>query len=317
MAGDAAAEPPADVRELIEWLTDVPAATARYGVRDDLGRTMDTLKVIENPAGGYLGVYHTGIGHDQFAVHVATSADLTTWTYRATADQPASQPTIAALAGGDFLLAVEAGGGGRPPWLRFMYYRDLDRLMGGAADRVFDAPHTLVPRGRLAEGTPNIYAAQLTTGIEHSVIDVGFHYFRHGRVDRQGRGRLVDFRRWRTRREPHLDAAIECWGATGNIGGRDAFAWRGRPYLLIEGQLHRGLWESWRTFLYDVSAGTAYQLAIRSHAGSVAFANPTATVLAAPSGAPTLLVTAYLFHAGAAAGEGGPLLYYRALPPYP
>jgi hypothetical protein len=72
------------------------------------------------------------------------------------------------------------------------------------------------------------------------------------------------------------------------------------------------VWESWRTFLYDETAGTATPLAFRSHGGSVAFANPSATVLTLPSGEPGLVVTAYLFHAGAAPGEGGPLLYYRA-----
>ena len=37
---------------LVDLLTDVPAATARYDIRDDEGRPMDTLKVIECPAGG-------------------------------------------------------------------------------------------------------------------------------------------------------------------------------------------------------------------------------------------------------------------------
>jgi len=297
---------------LIDLLTDVPAATARYDIRDDQGRSMDTLKVIERPSGGYLAVYHGGIGNRQFAAHVATSDDLLTWTHRAELDRPASQPTIVALSDGGFLVALEAGGGGPPPWLRFLYYADAERLLSGGADRVFDAPHTLVPRGRHAEGTPNVYAARLDPDIDHSTIDIGFHYFRRGRVDRQGRGTLIDFGRWRTRRERHLDDALERWGTRGNIGGRDRFIWRGRPYLLIEGQLERGVWESWRTFLYDESTGTATPLEFRTPGGTVAFANPSATVLTLPSGEPGLVVTAYLFHAGAAPGEGGPLLYYRA-----
>jgi len=51
------------------------------------------------------------------------------------------------------------GGGGQPAWLRFMYYRTVERLVAGTVDRVFDAPHTLVPPGRFAEGTPNLYQA--------------------------------------------------------------------------------------------------------------------------------------------------------------
>ena len=57
----------------------------------------------------------------------------------------------------------------------------------------------------------------------------------------------------------------------------------------------------------------AYPVPIRTHAGSVAFANPAITMLATPSGDPALLVTAYLFHSGAAPGEAGPLLYFRPL----
>src|SRR5664279_1206084 len=46
---------------LIGMLADVVGSTGhRYDAKDDAGRRMDTLKVIASPAGGYLGVYHTG-----------------------------------------------------------------------------------------------------------------------------------------------------------------------------------------------------------------------------------------------------------------
>jgi hypothetical protein len=320
--------------ELLALLADVPAARSSYGVRDDRGQGMDTLKVIGNPAGGYLAVYHCGTAN-RFAVHLATSPDLLTWTHRAMLDARASQPTIAAVPGGGFLVAVEAGGGGRPGWLRFACYPDLDRLLAGDAARVFDAPHTLAPARRLAEGTPNVYSATFTPDGGHSVIDVGFHYLRRahfwrahfwrgdlwwgdlwrGDVDRQARGTLVDFRRWTTEPQPHVDRAIEAFDVAGNIGGRDRFTWRGRRYSLIEGQLRKRRWDSWRVFLYDWSAGTARPVPIRTHGGSTAFGNPTVTMLTAPSGEPAIVVTAYLFPVGAAPGEDGPLLYYRELPP--
>jgi len=43
----------------------------------------------------------------------------------------------------------------------------------------------------------------------------------------------------------------------------------------------------------------------------VSFGNPTLTMLTAPSGEPATVVTLYVFPAGAAPGEAGPLLYYR------
>ncbi|MFI5913220.1 hypothetical protein [Dactylosporangium sp. NPDC051541] len=293
--------------DLVEALCDVTGATVAYDLRDDQGRAMDTLKVIADPAGGYLAVYHCGVGRGRFDVHVATSPDLARWAWRARLDELASQPHIVAMPDGGFLVALEAGGAGTPPWVRVLDYAGRDDLLAGAAARRFDAPHTLVPRRKHAEGTPNIYAATP----DRSRIDIGFHYWRRGRVDRQARGVLTGFADWSTRREPRIDAALEHWGVRGNIGGRDAFTWKGREYLLIEGQTEPGGWHTWRTYLYDVAAQTAWPLPIRTHGGSAAIANPAVTLLEGPR--PTLVVTAYLFHAGAADGEGGPMLYHRPL----
>jgi len=310
MMGAMGAEPSTDIADLLALVSDVDGARAAYHVRDDRGLAMDTVKVIEDGTGGYLGIYHTGNGRG-FDVHLATSTDLLTWRHRALLDAEASQPTIAATAGGGFLTAVEAGGSGGPAWLRLRRYPSLRRLLAAEPDDTFDAPHTLTPRRRLAEGTPNIYP-----GDSPSTVDVGFHYLRRrrlwrGGVDRQARGELRDFRRWSTRYERGVDAAVAAHAVAGNIGGRDFFTWRGRPYSLVEGQLRRKRWESWRVFLYDWSTGAAHPVPVRTRAGSVSFGNPTLTMLTAPSGEPAMVVTLYVFPAGAAPGEAGPLLYYR------
>jgi hypothetical protein len=294
---------------LTELLCDVAGATVLYHVQDDRGRTMDTLKVIADPAGGYLAVYHCGVGHGVYEVNVATSHDLAHWTWRARLDDFASQPHVVALPDGGFLVAVEAGGAGTPPSLRLLDFVSRADLMAGKVSRSFDAPHTLVPRRKYAEGTPNIYAVCA----DRSHIDIGFHYFWRGKVDRQARGVLTGFADWSTRREPQIDKALQWWGVRGNIGGRDAFNWNGREYLLVEGQGERHGWQTWRTYLYDTAAETAWPLPIRTHRGSAAIANPTATLLDTPSGKPALLVTAYLFQDGAADGEAGPMLYHHVL----
>jgi hypothetical protein len=296
-----------------ELLTDVPAAVHRYGVTDDRGVAMDTLKVIGDPAGGYLAVYHSRPRRGSFTVHLARSSDLLSWRHHADLDPDASQPTIAALADGGFLVAVEAGGAGRPAWLRVHHYPSRRRLLDARPARTFDAPHTLVPRDRHAEGTPHIeYAAP-----DASVVDLGFHYFRDGVVDRQGAGRLTDLRTWECAADPAFDAAVETWGARGNIGGRDTAVVGSERITLVEGQLRPADWGSWRVFRYDREAGRAWPLAVRTHGGSTAFANPTVTALRTPSGASALLVTLFVFSEGAAPGEAGPLLYYRELPPAP
>lgn len=291
-----------------DLLTDVPAATFRYGVADDRGVSMDTLKVIEDPAGGYFAVYHSRPRRDAFTVHLAFSRDLMAWHHRADLDHDASQPTITQLADGGFLVAVEAGGAGRPAWLRVHRYPTRQSLLDARPDRTFDAPHTLVPADRYAEGTPHIEHASP----DGSVIDLGFHYFRDGKVDRQGAGRLTDFRDWRCAAEPALDAAVEAWGVRGNIGGRDSARVSERIFL-IEGQLRPRDWGSWRVFRYDPATKRAWPLGIRTHGGSTAFANPTVTALRSPQGVSALVVTLFVFSEGAADGEAGPLIYYREL----
>jgi hypothetical protein len=301
------------IDRLVGILEDVASAVSRYQVRDDLGNSMDTLKVIESPAGGYLGVYHRIFGR-RLTVHVATSTDLLDWRHRGVLDEPASQPWIKALPGGAFLVAVEAGGGGRPAWLRLRHYPSLARLLAGDADRTIDLPHTQVPPDRLAEGTPNIYTATLAPDLDHSVVDVGFHYFRDGNVDRQARGQLTGFARWQAAPQVALDAAVEALGVRGNIGGRDFLTWHGAPVTVIEGQLVKRDWAAWRVFLHDGTTGSARRLRIRTHRGSTAFANPSVSLLRAPSGAPAVCASMFLFGEGAAPGESGQLVYYRENP---
>ena len=300
---------------LVDAITDAAGATAvRYGLRDDRGVSMDTVKVAEhtNQAGGsYLSVYHSRSGRGRpFRVYLATSSDLLTWRQRVVLDRDASQPMLTALAGGGFLLAVEAGGAGRPAWVRLSHFPDVGSLLAARPARTFDAPHTLVPPDRLAEGTPHIMAA----AADLSTVDVGFHYHRDGVVDRQARGRLTGFRSWQAAADPVADKAIEAFGVRGNIGGRDDAEWNGTRVTLIEGQLRRGDWGSWRVFRYDRANGTAQPVPIRTRRGSVAFGNPKVTVLRAPSGRTALVASMFVFGEGAAPGEAGPLLYYRELP---
>jgi len=68
------AEARAELRYYIERVTQ---ATARqYRTHDDVGHTMDGLKIIANPeAGGFIGVYQT-YRAGTFDAHLATSNDL-------------------------------------------------------------------------------------------------------------------------------------------------------------------------------------------------------------------------------------------------
>ena len=140
------------------------------------------------------------------------------------------------------------------------------------------------PRSRACnEGTPSIEQVDLDAGVGASRIELGFHYHRDCRVDRQAHGTLSGFRSWSAARNPELDAAIERAAAAvgeqvrGNIGDRDHLRYRSQDYDLVEAQGRRGDFATWRVYLYDRSAMTAERLEVVTHGGSTAFANPRAT----------------------------------------
>jgi hypothetical protein len=306
----AALAPPSDPprAELHRLIEDVPGADAyRYGARDSAGRSMDTAKIVADPAGGYLAVYHTYLA-DVPHVSLATSTDLLTWTFRRELGTQASQAAITGLSDGGFLVVWEQEPANH---VAFLYYPSRTALFAGAAARRFDAPRTL---STCSEGTPNIYSAVLAPDIAHSTIDVGGHYHWNCDVDREQRGTLTNFATWRTGAQPEFDNALLYWGSCGNIGDRDAFTYRGFPYGVVEGQGIRDDFGSWRSFVYDYQTGNAEPLAMRTHRGSTAFANPAATILTGPAGTRVIVVSMFVPTEGAAAGESGELVYYRTLP---
>jgi len=292
-------------------LGNVVGSTAhRYAVTDSAGNTMDTVKIITNPAGGYLGVYHTGN-----RVQLVTSTDLVNWVFRRTLDPQASQPTIFALPNGGFLTAAEfnnlAGSGGL---LRFRHYANLSALLAGTVNRERTIPRSL---SACNEGTPNIYSVSLTPDIDHSIIDVGFHYQRNCDLDRQARGRLTNFTTWTAAADIGADgrltaaAAAQGRAVNGNIGDRDTAMFDNTRYTLHEVQYAKGDFGSWRLYLDNWQTGAAAYLPVTTHGGSTAFANPTFATITSPAGKPAIVATVFVPSEGAAPGEAGQLVYYR------
>lgn len=299
---------------LASLIQHVTSATAsRYGLADSEGNSMDTLKVIDGPPGLYLGVYHV-LERGSFTVKLATSNDLVDWTFRTDLAAHGSQPTIAALADGGYVVAYESNadctGLGRWPHrscLRFLYYPSFPALLSAAASRTFRAPRTL---SRCNEGTPSLQAVRLARDIDHSTISVAFHYHRDCAVDRQARGTLQDFRTWSARAVPGLDRALEAFGIRGNIGDRDGIVYRGTSYTILEGERVHHVWSSWRCFLEDASSGEIVELDLRTRGNSPACANPILTLVDAPGGGSAVVVAVFIPVEGAAPGEAGELLYY-------
>jgi hypothetical protein len=307
----AAAAPPA----LVTLLEDVAGADGKlYNASDDQSVGMDTAKVITNPRGGYLAVYHHLLG-GAFAVRLATSSDLRLWHFVGTLANNASQPTIAALSDGGFLLAYEKGGCGSGSCLQFAHYATAADLYAGAARRTVAVNRTL---SACNEGTPNIYAATLNPDLNQSIINVGFHYFSGCSVDREATGTLTNFASWRAAADTNLNTLFTNLGTIGgNVGDRDAFFYTGRPYSIVEAQSRKNDFSSWRPYLFDRTANSLTALTPHTDGASTAFGNPTYTDLVLPGGGRGMVSTQFIFSEGAAAGEAGQLIYYKRFPTQP
>lgn len=309
--------PPArlTVAAVIDGLQHVSRETAKFGLHDNLGCPMATLKVSAG-GGEYLGVYHCLIA-GQYDVRLATSTDLVHWAYQAELDAHASQPTLQPLSDGSYLLAVEADNGGNSGpgrrWLRFRHYPSLGALLGAHPDRTFNAPHTVTAAMRGAEGTPNIYAATIRRGIARSRVEVGFHYLNHG-LDRQARGTLTDFTSWSAQPDESLDEALSKAGLTGKHGDRDSVTLGNSTMTVLEAQDKPGS-SRWRiVVLLDGPSQPAHILDIQTPGRSRSFANPTVTLLRLPTGQPGMVTTMYLPRTGSAPKETGELIYFQPLP---
>jgi len=291
------AEARAELRYYIERVKR--SDSRQYRTTDDLGHTMDGLKIIANPAAsGFIGVYQT-YRAGTFDAHLATSTDLLHWTWQAVLDRSAAQPTIKA-AGAGFVVVTETDGDNH---LRFYYYDSWHSLLHATPSRTYDSPRTLSP---CAEGTPSIYAG------DNVRVDVGFHYWSNCDVGRQARG-VTDWISWSAATDPTLDNAIVAHGMAG-VGDRDGpLTFRAYQFAVIEGEGVRNQWDSWRVFLYDYQTHTADQLNIQTDAGSISFGNPTIEQVQIGQ-RQALVMTLFVFLDGSRADENGSLVYYRTLP---
>ncbi|AZM52265.1 hypothetical protein DMA15_06380 [Streptomyces sp. WAC 01529] len=299
---DAGAPASAGTARLAALAGDVTAADGhRYGARDHTGRTMDAAQIEQAPDGRYLAVYHTLLADGRFHAAVATSTDLRHWQRRHDFGPGTHQASLAHDGRGGYVLAYEKDPRNH---IGVRAYRDLAALLAGRAHRAFDAPLTL---SRCAEGTPGI------TSVRGATIHLTGHYRANCDTDRQLRATLTGFRHWHAEPDPRLDHAVRAWGTGGNIGDRAPVDLGGERVVLVEGQGRRSDFGSWGTYAYDPASGRADSLDIRTHGGSRAFANPSATLLTDPRGRPALLVSLFVPREGSAPGEAGQLLYWHRL----
>jgi hypothetical protein len=272
----------------------------RFDTKDNFGHGMDCAKIIDNPDGGYIAVYHHLDDQGVFYVYIAKSMNLLDWTCIDTLASNASQPTIQQTSDSGYVVAWEQTPHNH---IKINYYNNLTTLFNGTSSKSFDVPQSL---SSCAEGTPNIYSAN-----KDSII-IGFHYYMNCVVDRQAQGVLVNFNSWSCSTNTELDNALLAWGIKGNIGDRDFIQFDGYGFTIIEGQFINGDFGSFRSFLYDNQTKAAVQLNIKTPKSSTNFANPTVSAIHF-NGKNALIMTFFVPSEAAASREAGELVYYRIL----
>jgi len=306
------------VKEMLETVGDLGENQCRYNVKDDKGCGLDTIKIIENPEGGYLGVYHSNV-NQTLKVRLANSTDLLHWTFIGTIDQKAAQPTITKAPNNAYITAYEKQEASGTHHLRFQYYLHLSDFITNSPDATYDANRTL---SSYHEGTPNIYNVTIKGSTLSTCI--GFHYY-NGSVDNAAVGLLTipldnpQNMIWNNTKPltRYNQDLRDKYQVKGNIGDRDYGQIFGRNFTLQEGNLEERSpdtnWTAWRTFLYDHSTNNFAMLNIKTHKGSTSFGNPTFTFLKSPNGKDCIVVTYFLFSEGAKSGEAGQLIFYKEL----
>jgi hypothetical protein len=296
---------------------DLGENQCRYNAKDDKGCGLDTIKIIENPEGGYLGVYHSNISNI-LQVRLASSTDLLHWTHIRMIDQEAAQPTIAKAPNMAYIIAFEKEDANYTH-LRFQYYSNLSSLIIGPPDATYDTNRTL---SSSHEGTPNVY----NVTIEGSTMSacIGFHYD-DGSVDNAAVGQLTipldnpQNMVWNNARPltRYNQDLRDKYQVKGNIGDRDYGQIFGRNFALQEGNLEeRSLdtnWTAWRIFLYDRSTGNFAKLSITTHFNATSFGNPTFTFLRSQDKS-CIVVTYFLFREGLPdeyKDKAGELIFYK------
>ena len=307
-------------------LTVVPCpGTGRvvYNARDNFGGQMDALDPIDDPSGGYLGVYHTpvrpaGGGALVYNVSLAHSTDLIHWTRVRVLTTDASMPSLAPIPGtAGYLLAYEQTA--RADFIRVVFYPSLQDLLAGHAAAGISLPRLF---SAFSNGTPSFQSIDWRGGLARSVVRLAFHYEagsapgQSSPPDREATGTLTGFRTWSAAPDSSIDAALTRIGLLGNHGDQRDFSFAGSNWRVYEAQTQPGNFSTWHVLLYGVASREfePLQLTLADGNFSTSFGNPIVNVVRAPSGhGDALVVTVFVFNTGAAASEAGELVYYQPL----
>jgi hypothetical protein len=291
---------------IAKWLADLDKAQyVAYQIKDDRGHGLDCLKVVQTGPASYLGIHHS-LQKGAFDLNLVESADLKTWKHVRVLDHHGHQGTLRPCGQG-WLAAWEKDGPNTGNWIRVAYFPTLVALRAGKAERTINLPPSL---SKAAEGTPHF--RKVPPDPLTGTIELGFHCYRNADVDRQAIGTLKNFKDWKASELKETNQALEPT-YRGNIGDRDQFQLDLVHYTLLEAQLTKNDWASWRILLRSVK-GPFRQVAFRTPGKSTSFANPSTTRLRLPTGEDVLVLSMFLPSQGNAPKEAGQMIAIYPVP---
>jgi hypothetical protein len=313
----------ARLEQLIEQVPCPSSGRVSFDTADDLGNPMGVLDPLADPAGGYLGVYHTAVGPTDdalaYRVLLGRSTDLIHWHRLAVLDPDgASMPTLRAIPGEPgFLLAYEKAGSPQADHvIRLRYYATRDDLLLARYRAQRDLPLRFSP---FNNGTPSILSVRWGGTPGRSLIQLGFHYETSHRgaagPDREAVGTLRGFRRWSARPDAGTDAALERLGLGGNHGDWRQFSFQSARWRLYEAQTSFNDFSSWHVLLTGSGSGSLYRLTLKSGSAVLAssLGNPVAQQLPGPAGQGQVLVVTMFVFAASVPERAGELVYYQPI----
>ena len=258
-----------------ELQKSIPNLQSTFKLKDDLGRTMNVIKIVKTSEMGndkfsYLGLYHIRISEDNFNLQLAGSNDMFKWNFITEIDDNAHQGDIVKWNEG-YLIAYEEDKIQGANNIALKYYTNYNNLISNQS--VYDKHLNTSIHKFGVEGTPDIRNVTGDSPVNGNIL-IGFHYY-DGTIDKLAMGVLQNGKTWTTWKDVLAESNLRDQNFKGNIGSRKGFQHHGETLTLQEARLVKGDWSSWKIMLG--LNGYFTEVSISTPKESRSFANPSIT----------------------------------------
>lgn len=301
----ASVDPVPIIRGIVQNVTSADASG--YLLYDDAGDPMNTLKVIDDPSGGYFGVYHiarTSPFDGTYSTALAHSTDLQTWTRQVVLVTYADQPYIGKRADGSFIV----GYGDEtvsPTQVALKRYSSRANLLTGTASDSVRLPITRATSG-------GYEVAPVFASIEDP-MDIGFVYNDGATTrDHNARGTLTgwsgsSYTSWVTATAAYETPVISLDSYV-TTAATEVVPYLGTTLTFVGSQIASG-----EFFVNYWDGSSAVVQTITTAHSATDLDSLRCSIVASPVASGNVLYCAMVIHSGAPDGPGC-AWWYKALP---